>query len=141
MDFWENGFQSKQVVYLLESLGMNILLKIWNDVEIKCKSCKIMQKLLLNSFKQARYRPLKSSLFSKADLCQEHTVNNKKTHTPCFSTLRFPVYLRNHLSYKNLFPSFCISFWRALSWNKTFSNPMKQSADIGGKNVNFPIKS
>ena len=31
---------------------------------------------------------------------KKSTVNNKKTRTPCFSTLRFPIYLRNRLSYK-----------------------------------------
>ena len=64
----------------------------------------------------------------------------KNTHTLFFNLRFFPVYLRNRLSHKNLFSSFYISFWRALSWNKHFSNPMTQSADIS-KNVNFPIKS
>ena len=39
------------------------------------------------------------------EVCQmkgTHTVDNKKTRTPCFQTYVFPVYLRNHLSYKKI---------------------------------------
>ena len=43
---------------------------------------------------------MKSNHMYTASKKHESTVNNKKTHTTGFSTLRFPVYLRNRLSYK-----------------------------------------
>ena len=47
----------------------------------------------------------------------------------------FPYISKTAWATKNLFTSFYISFWRALSWNKNFSNPMTESADIGSSNT------
>ena len=76
--------------------------------------------------------------------CSVHTyvtVNNKKTCTPCFSTLRFSRVSPDPLELQKIYPHLFISVLkRAQSWNKNFWNPITQSADIG-KNVNFQIKS
>ena len=67
----------------------------------------------------------------KLSISTWNTVTNKETHLAVFLTLCFPVYLQNHLSYKNLYSSTWILVWRAFSWKNKFSNLVTKSADIG----------
>ena len=68
------------------------------------------------------------------------TVNNKKTRTTCFSTLRFFRISPEPLELQKIYLHvFIIIFEELSAETRIFSNPMAQSADIG-KNVNFSNK-